>query len=414
MVCVSHYRRNGDSGVWSLVLTNLIDNNAVWSAAIPVSPQRPMDAVRTAADELDLFGREVRMVQLHDVEALIDAGDLQRAATLYRRYLETHAVTQESTELGSRIDELQAEEHYTRAQRFTELWLFDEALIEINRAIGARTNYRRAMSYYWAGDYAKARADLSEAIGYAPDRPEYARLMEQIDRASQDRRTTDLVWQEYRNQFAALDLRRMASGPVRVPPTWEGGIGTGTYRYRDTDTLDQTETRQIIATGALRRPYLIPIGLETPFFSLYGGWHGGASIRVGSNEVDDSTHAGDGTRRLSRRTIWTIGPVGGGFLQARLFGFSLSSGLEVDNHLLIVARLERDPAQDHDRYTTNVAWVPELNWFADLSWHWNDHERLTVRYTTGLASKAIPEFDTDTERYRSTGLTISYGRRWWW
>jgi len=484
-------------GTWAILLTNPHSEETIWSTIQPVSPGRPMDAVRAVTEQLDTFGRDVRLVQLDDIRRLVEAGEVSRAETLHRRYTEIRPTTPESRELLLQIEELRADEHYRTARDLAELWLFQEAMVEINRALalqperedlaryvdeirrlqreaqqaglrehidvvtalidegyyesarmvltsrdwdeegwagatagdesseppdivalreavdealGARQHYRDALTAYWEGNYSEARAGVITAIQRVPDRPEYGRLLAEIDRAASNRSSSDLVWEGYRTRLAAWSVKGSLLGPVDVLPSWEVTVGRGRFAYRDTDTAGETSIDQRVLTGSYRRPYLLSPGQNTPVVSLYAGWLVAASLRGGGSESITDTGAGDGTRRITGEGLWSLAAAGGGFLQARLFGFSLEGGLEVNNHLLFATRLDRDPTADRDSRSLEAAWMPGLDWFAGGSWHWNRDNRVVLRYTATILSRVIPEFSPDTERYRPTSFAVGWGR----
>lgn len=81
------------AGNWAVQLTSPDTGETVWSTIIAVPPQRPMEAVRAVTEQLDTFGRDVRLVQIGDIRSLVDAGEVSRAETLYRRYVETRPTT---------------------------------------------------------------------------------------------------------------------------------------------------------------------------------------------------------------------------------------------------------------------------------------------------------------------------------
>jgi tetratricopeptide (TPR) repeat protein len=492
------------AGNWAVQLTSPHTGETVWSSIVPVPPQRPMEAVRAVTEQLDTFGRDVRLVQIGDIRRLVEAGEVRRGESLYRRYIETRPVTPELEELYDRIRELRGEEHYRTAREFAALWLFDDALVEINRAlalqpereelrayveevrrlqeaarlaqmeeyvavvtalidqghyesarlvldsrdwsagddagtgdsgsprtggstateppviaalrgqireaIGARSDYQAALAAYWRGDYSRARAKVRTAIRQVPDRPEYGRLLDEIDRAAANRSTSDLVWEGYRTRLAAWSLKGALLGPVDITPVWEVSAGSGSSKFRNTETAKETTIDQLVVAGWYRRPYLLRPGQNTPVVSFYAGWHGGGSVRGGSEEKIVDSGVGDGTRRVVGQGMWSVAATGGGFLQARFLGFSLEGGMEVDNHLLFATRLDRDPGADRDSRRVDAAWMPGLNWFAAVGWHWNRDNRLVVRYTETLVSRVVPKVRDDTERYGLSSLVVGYGR----
>jgi len=280
----------------------------------------------------------------------------------------------------------------------------------VEEALGARDDYRAALAAYWRGEYDRARGKVRSAVSRAPDRPEYGRLLDAIDRAAANRTTSDLVWEAYRTRLAGWSVKGALIGPVAITPHWEVSAGSGSFDYRNTETLQETTIDQLVVAGSYRRPYLLQPGQRTPVFSLYAGWHGGASLRGGSEERDGDSGVGDGSRRVSAEGVWSVAATGGGYLQARFLGFSVESGLEVDNHLLAVTRLDRDPMADRDRRTLDVAWMPGLNWFVGGGWHWNGENRVVLRYTRTLISAVVPTITPDTEGYGTSSLAVGYAR----
>ncbi|MFW5827257.1 MAG: hypothetical protein ACOCU4_04150, partial [Alkalispirochaeta sp.] len=79
----------GDAGTWSIDLRYTETGRSVWSTIVPVDPDNPIAAVRTAAEALSQYGREVRLVQREDIELLLDAGETAAAARLLARYRAT-------------------------------------------------------------------------------------------------------------------------------------------------------------------------------------------------------------------------------------------------------------------------------------------------------------------------------------
>ncbi|MFP4152645.1 MAG: tetratricopeptide repeat protein [Alkalispirochaeta sp.] len=496
------------TGMWALYLENPREGRVVWSTIEPVDPGRPMEAVRKVTEELDTFGRDVRLVQLGDIRRLLDAGEVARAETLYHRFIETRPATPETEELSRRINELRGDEYYRAAREYAELWLFEDAFVAINRALalqpdreelreyiheirrlqgqaqeahlreyvavvtelldegyydsaamvldsrdwraraaaggteagggagagsgdgdageeppeivelrrrveealGARKAYRDALAAYWRGEYDLARGKVRSAVARVPDRPEYGRLLDAIDRAAANRTTSDLIWEGYRTRLAGWSLQGALIGPVDITPHWEVSAGSGSFDYRDTETLKETTIDQLVLAGSYRRPYLLQPGQRTPVVSLHAGWHGGASIRGGSDEGSGDSGVGDGSRRVNAEGVWSVAVTGGGYVQARLLAFSVESGVEVDNHLLVVTRLDRDPSADRDRSTVDVAWMPGVNWFIGGGWHWNDENRVMLRYTRTLVSAVVPTITPGTERYGTSSLVIGYAR----
>ena len=102
-----------------------------------------------------------------DIQLLLESGEISRAATLFSRYRETNALTDEAREVGNRIEAQQARTHFETAQRFTDLWLFDQAYVAINRALALRPDNQKFSLYInriRTAERAAAEAELEERI----------------------------------------------------------------------------------------------------------------------------------------------------------------------------------------------------------------------------------------------------------
>ena len=122
------------AGTWSLELRRTADSQVVWSRLVPVDLNRPDEALETASSALATFAREVRMVQEADIRALLEAGDAAGAARLLERFLQRRQADAGIGDLAERINVALVSERLDRARMLGELWLFDEALVEVNRA----------------------------------------------------------------------------------------------------------------------------------------------------------------------------------------------------------------------------------------------------------------------------------------
>jgi|GEM_PF-4804176 len=473
-----------DAGTWSLELTNVYSGEVIWSGIYPVDLNRPGIAVRTVADELAQFGREVRMVQLDDVRALLELGQVDRAERLFTRYLERNRLTDEARQLKGALGAARARDAYETALRYAQVWLFEDALVEINRAIaldpdnpayretiediraartaredasfrrkidvvtrlvdegyygsasvllneiqpqdhpavgalrerltgvaGARLDYESALAAYWDAEYDLARARVRTAIDREPTRPEYAELLEAIDDADANRRRSEEVWNRYRDRAAETDFLGALVGPVRVLPVWEYALGRGSYRFRDTVTLNETEIPQTIAAAVYRRPYLLRWGARHEAFSLHAGWHLGGVYRGGGEEDSGASDAGGDARRVSRLSVRSLGAAGGGFVQAQVLAFSLRLALETEQPLVLASELRRDAAIDADSREHTPVWMPTVLWSGSLIWHVNERNYLALTLSRAVASASVPNLMDEAERYRPRGFLIGYGRR---
>lgn len=473
-----------DAGIWSLELTNVYSGEVIWSGIYPVDLNRPGIAVRTVADELAQFGREVRMVQLDDVRTLLELGQVDRAERLFTRYLERNRLTDDARELKQALGAARARDAHEAALRYAQVWLFEDALVEINRAIaldpenpvyretiediraaraaredatfreqisvvtalidegyyrsasvlldeiepqdrpeigalrerlvglaGARMDYENALAAYWDAEYDLARARVRTAIDREPTRPEYAELLEAIDDADANRRRSEEVWERYRDRAAETDLLGALVGPVRVLPVWEYALGRGSYRFRDTVTLKETEIPQSILSAAYRRPYLLRWGARHEAFSLHAGWHLGGVYRGGGEEDSGASDAGGDARTVSRLSVRSLGAAGGGFIQAQVLAFSLRLALETEQPLVLASELRRDAAIDADSHEHTPVWMPTILWSGSLIWHVNERNYLALTLSRAVASASVPNLMEEAEQYRPRGFLIGYGRR---
>ena len=134
--------------LWTVELIDVTSGRSVFVEGADVRSVRTARAAQDMADELIIAAAAVRMAQPVDARTLIDIGQFERAARLLS-WLEHSTVYREDPMVPALRTELraaQAAAAFQRADRLAALGQFEQAIVEVNRAIAfepENTAYRQ-------------------------------------------------------------------------------------------------------------------------------------------------------------------------------------------------------------------------------------------------------------------------------
>lgn len=134
--------------LWTVELIDVSSNRSVFVEGTDVRAAPAARAAQDIADELIIAAAAVRMAQPADVRTLIDIGQFKRAARLLS-WLEHSTVYRDDPVVPTLRAELraaQAAAAFQRADRLAALHQFEQAIVEMNRAIAfepENTEYRQ-------------------------------------------------------------------------------------------------------------------------------------------------------------------------------------------------------------------------------------------------------------------------------
>jgi tetratricopeptide (TPR) repeat protein len=129
---------NGDGYRLSLEMISTVKGKSVYAHTYALEKDAYRKTLRGISRTLVERSRIITQVTLSDIRALVEIGEYEEAEKTLDTYLNFNSVNTATKDLRSMINEGIADKAYQRAQKLLSDYLFDDALVEINKALAYR------------------------------------------------------------------------------------------------------------------------------------------------------------------------------------------------------------------------------------------------------------------------------------